>query len=424
MRRKTSSLERYMLFFGRQYPLNFAFLMRIDKAFDEARARTVLESLAKRHPALFAHQEYTEGKQMDMVSEEPAPVLLSHDTAAESASLSREAFMLSHMSRKFDPFTGPLFSLDWRKAGQGTELCFVFQHGVADGIAATWIIHDFLRLYSGVTPSLPACAEMPVLYDVLLDEVRDELLTRPEPDWKKEEPPAPEPFDIPPYTVPDFYLRLFTLESDGTSRLAAMAREAGLTVNSYLGALILKAAADIFGPDEGYERTIQCPVDFRQYLKEDYRTLAGTYNGIVKVKVDCTLPVEEMALRIRDGIRESRAGMKDVEEYFHFRDSFDDVPDPESLMMSFGPDPIDYDFSFSNLGRTIVTASYNDLDVREFFGPVFTAVNGETVIGLNTTNGVLRMSLIFDKSIEKADKFRALGDKIEELFAEIVQQIS
>ena len=34
------------------------------------------------------------------------------------------------------------------------------------------------------------------------------------------------------------------------------------------------------------------------------------------------------------------------------------------------------------------------------------------------------MSLIFDKSIEKAAKFRVLGDKIEELFAEIVQQIS
>jgi hypothetical protein len=68
--------------------------------------------------------------------------------------------------------------------------------------------------------------------------------------------------------------------------------------------------------------------------------------------------------------------------------------------------------------------NYNDLDVREFFGPVFTAVNGETVIGLNTTNGVLRMSLIFDKSIEKAAKFRVLGDRIEALFAEIVQQIS
>lgn len=424
MRRKTSSLERYMLFFGRQFPLNFVFLMRIDKPFDEVRARMVLASLAKRHPALFAHQEYTEGKQMDMVCEEPVPLLVTRDMVAEAGNVSREDFMLAHMNREFDPFTGPLFSLDWRKAGQGTELCFVFQHGVADGIAATWIIHDFLLLYSGKEASLPACAEMPVLYDVLLDEVRDELLTRPEPDWKKEEPPAPEPFDMPPYTVPDFYLRLFTLESDGTARLAAMAREAGLTVNSYLGALILKEAADIFGPDEGYERTIQCPVDFRQYLKEEYRSLTGVYNGIVKVKVDCTLPVEEMALRIRNGIRESRAGMKDVEEYFQFRDSFDNVPDPESLLMSFGPDPMDYDFSFSNLGRTMLKASYNDLDVREFYGPVFTAVNGETVIGLNTTNGVLRMSLIFDNSIDKAAKFRALGDKIEEIFAGIVQQIS
>jgi len=271
-----------MLFFGRQNPLNFAFLMRLNQPFDEQRARKVLTSLAKRHPALFAHQEYTEGKQMDMIVEEPVPLLVARDAAAETEPLSRESFMLSHMTREFDPFTGPLFSLDWRVTEDGPELCFVFQHGVADGIAATWIIHDFLRLYSGEVSSLPACAEMPVLYDVLLDEVRDELLTRPDPDWKNEEPPAPEPFDMPPYTVPDFYLRLFTLGKDSTAQLAAMAREAGLTVNSYLGARVLKAAAEVFGPDEGYERTIQCPVDFRQYLKEEYRALAGVYNGIVR----------------------------------------------------------------------------------------------------------------------------------------------
>lgn len=412
-----------MLFFGRQFPLNFAFLVSVDTPFDEARARTVLARLAKRHPALFAHQEYTTGKQMDMICEEPVPLIVARDLAAEAEAVSRENFMLAHMGRAFDPFTGPLFSLDWRVVGQGAELCFVFQHGAADGIAATWFIHDFFLLYSGEAASLPECREMPVLYDVLLDEVREELLTRPEPDWKKEEPPAPEPFEMPPYAVPDFYLRLFTLDRDGTARLAATAKEAGLTVNSYLGAKVLKAAAEIFGPDEGYKRTIQCPVDFRQYLKEEYRALTGVYNGIVKVPVDCTLPVEEMAARIRDGIRECREGMKDVEEYFHFRDSFDDVPDPESLLMSFPPDPMDYDFSFSNLGRTVVQSSYGDVGVTEFFGPVFTAVNGETVMGLNTTNGVLRMSLIFDTAIEKADNYRALGDKISGIFAEFSNNI-
>lgn len=423
MRRKTSSLERYMLFFGRQYPLNFAFLVRVSGILDETRVRATLQALSARHPALFAHQEYTTGKNMDMVLEGDIRLLVSHDAGASSEPRpSREDFMLSHMTRAFDPFTGPLFSLDWRITGTGTaaecELCFVFQHGAADGIAATWFIHDFLTLYSGLSASLPECREMPVLYDVLLDEVRSELLTRPEPDWKKEDPPPPKPFDLPAYAAPDFFVRLFTLTAEGTTRLAAESKAAGVTVNSYLGARVLKASSEIFGPDEGFERTIQCPVDFRQYLKEEYRALAGVYNGIVKVKVDCTLPLAAMAERIRDGIQESRAGLKDIEEYFHFRDSFDNVPDPESLMMGFPSDPLDYDFSFSNLGRTIIKDSYTDLAVLEFFGPVFTSVNGETVIGLNTTNGALRMSIIFDKLIPKAPKYRELADRIAAIFAE------
>ncbi len=423
MRRKTSSLERFMLFFGRQYPLNFAFIVGISDVLDEERARSTLRALSARHPALFARQEYTVGKQMDMVLEGEPPLLVSFDERSSAKSeIPREEFMLAHMTRAFDPFTGPQFSLDWRITGTGadaaSELCFVFQHGVADGIAATWIIHDFLSLYSGMVATLPECREMPVLFDVLLDDVRAELLTRPEPDWKKEDPPPAKPFDMPPYAAPDFYVRLFSLAPAGTARLAAEAKAAGVTVNSYLGARVLKASSELFGPEEGFERTIQCPVDFRQYLKEEYRQLAGVYNGIVKVKVDCTLPVPSMAGQIRDGIQTSRAGMKDVEEYFHFRDSFDGVEDPESLMMGFPPDPMDYDFSFSNLGRTVIKDSYAGLSVTEFFGPVFTSVSGETVIGLNTTNGTLRMSIIFDKTIPKADKYRELGERIAGILAE------
>ena len=54
--------------------------------------------------------------------------------------------------------------------------------------------------------------------------------------------------------------------------------------------------------------------------------------------------------------------------------------------MSFPPDPMDYDFSFSNLGRTVVQSSYGDVGVTDA-SPFLTAVIGETVIGLNTTNG-------------------------------------
>ncbi|HPS45262.1 MAG TPA: hypothetical protein PK542_12340, partial [Treponemataceae bacterium] len=144
---------------------------------------------------------------------------------------------------------------------------------------------------------------------------------------------------------------------------------------------------------------------------------AGVYNGIVKTKLDCDKPVAEMASAIKAGIQASRAGAKDIEEYFHFRDSFDGIEDPEGFMMGFPPDVLDYDFSFSNLGRTVVAGAYGDLAVTEFYGPIFTAVNGETVIGLNTTAGALRMSLIFDRKIANAEKYADLGDRIEATLA-------
>jgi len=409
MRRKTSSLERYMLFFGRQFPLNFGFKVTITGTLDEAKTRTVLVELAKRHPLVFAHQEYTEGKKMDMVFEGMPPLLLSRTSGTESW----QEILLSCMIREFDPFVGPLFSLDWRVIEGRTELFFVFQHGAADGIAATFFINDFLCLYAGLHVAIPETPAMPVLYEVLDEDIYNELLTRPIPDWKKEPPPDPVPFDMKPYKAPDFYLRTFAMSEAATARLASDAKAAGQTVHSWLGALLMKESSGIFGTNGVSERTIQCPVDFRQYLKEECRPIVGVYNGIVKVKLDCAAPVAEMADTIRKGIIAHREGYKDIEDYFHFRDSFDNVSDPESLMMSFPPDPLDYDFSFSNLGRTVIEREYGGISIPDFYGPIFTSVNGETVIGLNTTGGALRMSLIFDRTIGAASSYVALGDRID-----------
>ncbi len=414
MRRNIATPERYMLFFGEQYPLNFGFKLRLDAAFDEERAIQTLKSIARRHALLFSHQEYTIGKKKDLVFDENDIPLLVGKAPADKQ---WEQHLLERMVFRFDPFKGPLFRLDWRNTGKECELFFVFHHGAADGIGTVYFIHDFLTHYAGMNVDVPDTALMPSLYEAMREDIYHELLKRPEPAWKKESPPPPKPYTVAEYSYPDYYLRFFEMSEGGLRRLASEAKAAAETVNSYLGALILKRSAQIFGPKEGYRRTIQCPVDLRQYLKEDYRPIAASYNGIVKVAVDCSMETVEMAACIRKGIADNRAGMKDIEEYFQFRDSFDNVEDPESLMMSFPPDTIDYDFSFSNLGRTIIAPDYNSIRVTEMYGPVFTAVFGETVIGLNTTNGVLRMSLIFSKAIEKAKEYEKLGDAIAEIFA-------
>ena len=424
MRRKTSSLERFMLFFGRQYPLNFGFRVTIDGRFSREKAEAAFRLLADKHALLYGHQEYTDGKQMDMVLDD-LPALRINEVRGEE---SWQEVLLSCMVREFNPFTGPLFSLDWRAIDGGAELLFVFQHGGADGIAAVYFINDFVTLYSGGEIAFPPKRIMPVLYDVMDEALYKELLTRPEPAWKSEPLPPPKAFDMPAYKAPSFYLKTFEMSARATAKLAAEAKAIGETVHSYLGALIMRESFGLFADVEGHGskagedgkqsmRTIQCPVDFRQYLKEEFRSMAGVYNGIVKVSYDCNLPIAEAAKKIREGIIAYRKDAKDIEEYFHFRDSFDNVPDPESFMMGFPPDPLDYDFSFSNLGRTVIAEDYNGLKVGGLYGPIFTAVNGETVIGLNTTNGQLRMSLIFDRAIPEERRYRELGDRIAAVFA-------
>ncbi len=410
MRRKTSNLERYMFFFGRLYPLNFAFKLTVSECLEEARIKDALTRLSRRHPIIFAHQEYTEGKKMDMVFPDEPPLPVSH--IAEESEWQR--ILLGCMAKEFKPLEGPFFTLDYRYTENHTELFFTFQHGASDGIAAVYVISDFLKIYQEMEIAIPDVPVMPVLYDVLLAEVDEEMKKRPEPGWKSEPPPAGHPFEMPPHKVSDYFLRTYELSREGTAHLGAEAKKNGQTVHSWLGALILKASADIFGK-EGMERTIQCPVDFRQYIQEEYRTLAGVHNGIVKVKVDCALELPAAAQRIKEGIQESRTGYKDIEEYYQWRDSFDSVPDPESLMMDFTVDPVDFDFSFSNLGRTAILEDYRGLKVLDFYGPIFTAVNGETVIGVNTTNGELKMSIIFDKNIPKAPGYRALAGQIREI---------
>ncbi len=414
IRRNISNIERFMLFFGRQYPLNFGFKLDIDISLEEGKVRETLKHIAMRHPLLFAYQQFANKPSMDMVFDDSTSVIIKK-TEDDS---NWETYFLKCITREFDPFSGPLFSLDWRIRNSGSELFFVFHHAAADGIAAVQFIHDFLLCYNDQELLIPQQPVMPVLYDELKKEIYHELAKRPEPEWKKEQPPEPVTYNMPPYKVPEFNLKFFEISSSSLKKILKLAKSTGLSLTSYLGANILKESSLCVPSEKGLSRTIQCPVDFRPYMIEDHKNIVGIFNGIVKVVCDCSKTVTDIGLQIQKGIREQRTNLKDIEEYFHFRDSFDNVPDPESLMMSFPVEPVDYDFSFSNIGKTIIQEKYGKCSVSSFYGPVFTAVNGETVIGLNTTNGVLRMSIIYDNAIKNAKAYKLLGDSIERILGQ------
>ena len=57
---------------------------------------------------------------------------------------------------------------------------------------------------------------------------------------------------------------------------------------------------------------------------------------------------------------------------------------------------MNYDVSFSNLGRVSLRKKYGKLVLEELYGPTFSATKGERVIGALTLDGELFMTLIYD----------------------------
>lgn len=91
------------------------------------------------------------------------------------------------------------------------------------------------------------------------------------------------------------------------------------------------------------------------------------------------------------------------------------------MMSEFEPDPMDYDFSLSNLGRINLAASYGEWEIESIYGPTFTAINGEQVIELNTHAGIMRFTYIYDKALFPEQTGNGIWKRAFDLLFELIE---
>jgi hypothetical protein len=78
--------------------------------------------------------------------------------------------------------------------------------------------------------------------------------------------------------------------------------------------------------------------------------------------------------------------------------------------VSLPEDAPSYDLSLSNLGRLALGTSFGSVRLEAIWGPTFSAINGERVIGVNTQDGVLRMTDIWDPDVCDSAAFDRIRD--------------
>lgn len=411
MKRFTTTMERWMLFFGQRYPINFSYYFKLKGVVNKDALLQAVNSVKGKHTLPFTRLVDEEGGLKALSTENVAePTIV--DLPEQITDWTELVKMI--ISEPFDNDNGPFFRLGLRTVDGISEVIFIFQHSVADGVGATMFCQDVFNALAGKFSWNGTETRLPDLYEMIKDDIYQELESRPRDPFERGELGEKVEFEV---LKPDFRIYPFSMTAEQLEKFRLYGKNDGLTVHSLLGAILLKTSAEIFGKDSSYTRTIQCPVDHRANLKKEALEQVGVFNGIIKAEVDCSLDRSylEIGHDIQDKIKEARADYKDLERQFNFK-QFGTVPNSEEFMETVKQENIqDYDFSFSNVGRLSWEEKYGELELLEVFGPTFSSVCGELVFGVNSSLGKLNITMIYDPEAYFDDsKGKLFAKKIQE----------
>lgn len=425
MKRETSAYERVMFYYSGKGPMYFAFRLKIRGKLSADEVRTALEKTRKVYPLTAVRAEKTaDGRQF--ITTDNVPEYPFHVRPGEDQDWHEETVKL--LQEPFDNANGPMARFMLLTGGETHTLIAVFHHAVGDGIGAVLFLEDLMNFLGDpdrilVEPNSENWA--PMLHENISSENFSRIQTMEKPGYIEDKSYAEYDIkEIEPVVFPrvPFVIHSVSFTEGQTVKTVSLAKNSGVTVHSFLGALLLQSFAEEFGQVQGYSRTIQSPVNFRPQMREGADKMFGLFNGIVKTKCDCSpeRSTADIAKEIGTYFRDEMDSLKPLCGYYYFMNDFlKGIRDAEEYFdnRKNNPSPMDYDFSFSNLGRIGMRDNYGGLVLEEIHGPVFSATKGERVIGALTFQGKLFMTMIYDP--EEFD--REAGMRIWTRFTEKIE---
>lgn len=304
MHRPLSPLERWYWIADRLSPLNVVGRMTVEGPLDRPTARTALDLLQQRHPALQAAIAEDPGRGAAFVRSDRAIPLAHREELYEwftSGDRWAQDADQRHLATSVDSRTGPLVRAEVVSAADGNgrgvhELVLVLHHAIADGTTAISLVRQWAEYAARAhDPEPPDGTPQPFRTDRPFPPATEDLFPR-EHRAERGEAAAAEkrlrdaadtarlaPVRVPrqarvPFEERRTRLVHRRLDAATTRALVEACRAHGVTVHGALAAGLVEAVHRDAGTPPGTRFMIGSPVDFRRELRPPVdRDTAGTF---------------------------------------------------------------------------------------------------------------------------------------------------
>lgn len=325
----------------------------------------------------------------------------------------------------FDLAHGPLVRAVLLKRSAGTDLILTFHHGIADGMSAVYFLRDLLSLVQDPTKDLPVMARPDRLLDRIPAKVKESpgvkmkiagmktglwLMQHIKP-FASFYAPADRLIDAsPPWQ--HFRIASRCLTPAQTSHLALRCREEGTSVHAALSAAWLRARLAVHPDRKGWKRTISSPVNLRGQIQLENTFGMVMSNAITTVDCSPERGFWDVAREMKRLLQqESQTGR--VYHWLLTMYGLMDLPlnTLRRAVPIFATQPLNYDFSMSNLGQLPIPLRAGSLELEAVYGPVVNTSEQELTVGIATVLNRLTMTLTFRDFVLNPVDAQSMADK-------------
>lgn len=420
MKRKTTVYERILYHMGNASLMYFAFRVKVKGIFSQDELEEALYKLQQKHPLAGVRVIMTEDKKQYITTENVPRIPLNIFNEKET---DWKAVISEELCKSFDIFKGPMIRVFISQNEDISDIVFIFHHAICDGLSAVVFIHDLFSFLANPQQPLNPYMEAPVFTNLIKNDVLDIIKSKEMPDWlKNRKIPELRHAEGEPFPKPDYMIHNWSFAENDAKKIILLAKNKNVSVHSILGTVLLKSFAEEFGPKEGFKRVLQTPVSFMPFLVDKADKYFGLFNGILKVEIDCSpeRTIPEIAQDINKKLKDQLDNYDPLIGYYFFNEyGLKGIDDPELFFANNPGQPMDYDFSLSNLGIIQIQKDYGNYEVEEVFGPIFSAIKGEKVISANSHQGRMFFTCIFDKNFSESSACGNIIKRSLDMFQDI-----
>lgn len=314
-----------------------------------------------------------------------------------------------------------------------SELILTFHHGVADGISAVNFLRDLIILLSDPQAELQLIPQSPDLVSLIPDKYKNSFslnakvlgmkgglwLIRNISCFQKRYPAANRLIEgFPPWQ--HFALTSRCLTISQTVRLATLCKEQRTSIHSAICVAWLRALLDSNPEIKNSKRIISNPVDLRELL--DIYNAFGMFISNAVITINCYSNKDfwelarEFKLHLNQNIMSGQVyrWLLAMNKIIHMSSS-----NLRKIVPAFATQPVNYDFSISNLGRLPYIFSNGSAKLESVYGPIVNTSEREMTIGVSTACNQLTMTLTYRDFVLNSTNAEKMADRAIEVLGQV-----